>query len=76
MRPVVNGLQTEFAGEVDFVIYGAVNTDVTAGQLADEHRVTTVPTMMIVSPEGREIGRFEGAIDAPTMRTFIEKGLN
>ncbi len=75
MRPVVNGLQSEYAGKVEFVVYGAVNTDAVGGQFADEHRVTTIPAMMIVAPDGTEFGRIDGAADAATLRTLIEKGL-
>lgn len=75
MRPVVNGLQSEYAGKIDFVVYGAVNTDAVGGRAADEHRVTTIPSMMIVAPDGTELGRIEGATDAQALRAFIDKAL-
>ncbi|PKQ17122.1 MAG: hypothetical protein CVT67_01390 [Actinobacteria bacterium HGW-Actinobacteria-7] len=75
MRPVVNGLQSEYAGKVEFVIYGAVNTDESSAKIADDHRVTTLPSMIIVATNGTEIARLDGAADASTLRTFIDKGL-
>jgi thioredoxin-like negative regulator of GroEL len=75
MRPVVNGLQSEYAGKVEFVVYGAVNSDATGSQFADEHRVTTIPAVMIVAPDGTELGRIEGSTDAATLRALIDKSL-
>jgi thioredoxin-like negative regulator of GroEL len=75
LRPVVNGLQSEYAGKVEFVVYGAVNTDATSGQVADDHLVTTIPSMMIVAADGTEIGRIEGATDAATLRALIDKSI-
>jgi thioredoxin-like negative regulator of GroEL len=75
MRPVVNGLQSEYADKVDFVVYSAVNTDASSGEIADKHMVTTIPSMMIVAPDGSELDRIEGATDAATLRALIDKSL-
>ena len=72
MEPVVDGLQQEYAGRIDFQVFKDVNTDEAGSALAADHGVRAVPTMMLVSPEGTEIERWVGARSADELRSAFD----
>lgn len=60
MKPVVDGLQAQYQGRVDMLVYGDVNNDQKANAFAAGKGVSAVPTMMLVSPDGKELERWVG----------------
>lgn len=64
MKPVVDGLQAQYGGTIDFVIYANVNADEDVGAYAFEQRVFAAPTMMLAGPDGIELARWEGEVPA------------
>lgn len=75
MTPVVNGLRQKYGAEVDFFVYEAVDLDRRAGVFASEHRVTAVPTMMIVDRSGSEVRRFVGAQDEALLGASLDEAI-
>jgi hypothetical protein len=74
MEPVVDGLQQEFVGRMEFRIHKNVNDDAVGSKLASKHGVSAVPTMMLVSPSGTEIERWVGATSADELRRAFDAG--
>lgn len=70
---MVDGLQPQYAGKVDFVIYGDVNADRSIGGFAGAHGVEAVPTMVVVSPGGREVGRIVGGCGEAELRAELDR---
>ena len=62
MKPVVDGLQTSYSDELDFVVYANVNSDQGVSQFSMDQGVQYVPTMMLVSADGVELSRWVGAV--------------
>ena len=75
MKPVVDRLQTEYADRIDFYVYGEVNSDPAGSQLANDHGVTAIPTMMIVASDGTETSRIVGARPESEMRAQLDAAL-
>lgn len=72
MKPVVDGLQQEYAGRVAFEVYEDVDADDEGSGLAAAHGVRAVPTMMLVSPDGTEVERWVGARPADELRRAFD----
>lgn len=72
-QPVVDRVKPDYNGRVEFLVYSAVNSDQASGQFANEHGVTAIPTMMIVSADGTELGRHMGSIGEAELRAFVDK---
>lgn len=73
MKPVVDGLQQEYAGRITFAVYEDVDADAEGSALADAHGVSAVPTMMLVSPDGAEVERWVGARPADELRQAFDE---
>ncbi len=71
--PVVDGIKDDYEGIVDFAVYGEVNSDSSAGQLASQHGVSAIPTMVLVAPDGTEIDRLIGGTDEAGLRDFLRQ---
>ena len=72
MKPVVDGLAQEYSDRVDFVVYGNANASKEISEFTDTKGVYVVPTMMLVSPEGVEIARWEGAVLEGELRSALD----
>ena len=75
MEPVVDGLQPEYADSIEFVVYIDVNTDENVAIFAADQGVVSAPTMVLVSPEGTELGRWEGEIPESMLRASFDASL-
>ena len=75
MEPVVDGLQSEYSGRVNFVVYKDVEGDMTVNQFAMDQGVMVVPTMMLVSSEGAELQRWEGGVTEQVLSASFESNL-
>jgi len=72
---VVDRLEPEYEGRVEFKVFGEVNSDRASSELAGQHGVTAIPTMMIVAADGTEIDRHLGGIDEAGLREFVDQAL-
>jgi thioredoxin-like negative regulator of GroEL len=72
---VVDRLEPEYNGTVDFVVYGEVNSDSAAGQFASKHGVSAIPTMVVVDANGNELDRLIGGTDDAGLRDFIDEAV-
>ncbi|PKQ16834.1 MAG: hypothetical protein CVT67_03455 [Actinobacteria bacterium HGW-Actinobacteria-7] len=72
MKPLVEGLQKQYEGKVEFRLYN-VETDQAGVELADKMAVQYVPTFVFVNTDGvvskQTVGaldetQFKGALDA------------
>ncbi len=71
MKPVVNGLQQEYKGKVDFIL---INTDAASAnqrQTADQFGVTVVPTFVFVNADGTVAKKLVGELKADAMRAQL-----
>ncbi len=75
MEPVVDGLQSEYGGRVNFVVYKDVEGDMTVNQFAMDQGVMVVPTMMLVSSDGVELQRWEGGVAEQALTASFESNL-
>lgn len=75
MKPVVDRLQGQYADQIDFLVYPAVDQDSSAGSFANQHGVQAVPTMVLVTPDGTETERWVGAQPEQTLRARFEMAL-
>ena len=74
MKPVVDRLQGEYSGKVDFFVYGEVNSDPAASEVANQHGVTAIPTMMFVAADGSELDRIVGSRPESDLRARLDAG--
>lgn len=65
--PIFHAVQKDFKGKVRFT---TVDIDQNQ-QLAQQFRIEAVPTIIFLSPEGRELQRFTGAPDEATFRNAV-----
>lgn len=74
MRPIVNGLETEFTGKVTFLY-------VNAGDSANGTQAFRLlglaghPSYVLFRPGGTEVYRFVGIISADRLRSAIQQKL-
>ncbi len=71
MKPVFQKLQTEFEGKVDLV---TVDVDDNR-DLAERYNVTSIPTLVYISPSGKELYRTVGLQTESIIRADINKYL-
>ncbi len=76
MKPVVDGLQSEYAGRIDFQVFADVNSDRTGSVLARGQGVTAVPTMALVDPGGAELSRWVGLRPAADLKAEFDESLS
>lgn len=72
MKPVVDGLQKEYEGKVDFKLYN-VETDQAGVELANKMGITAVPTFVFVNSDGVQAGTKVGGGSAEEMRALLDK---
>ncbi len=73
MKPVVDGLQQEYKGKVDFI---RINTDKASAkeqQLADGFGVTVIPTFVFVNTDGSIATKVVGELKANAMRAQLDR---
>lgn len=75
MKPVVDGLQQQYAGKVDFVVYADLDSDAAAGAFASRQGVSAVPTTMLVAPDGTELRRWVGSQPAEALSAAMDQAL-
>lgn len=71
MKPVVDGLQQEYQGKVDFI---RINTDTATGEqqkIADQFGVTVIPTFVFLNSDGTVAKKVVGEIKADAMRAQL-----
>jgi len=73
MKPVVDRLANEFSGTVEFIVYADTSADPGAGELANEHGITAVPTMVLVTPDGTEVDRVVGSLPEADLRDKLSE---
>ncbi len=72
MKPVVDRLNGDYAGSVDFLVYADVNSDPEASEFASRQQVNAIPTMMLVSADGTEIARWVGGQSEVSLRQALD----
>jgi thioredoxin-like negative regulator of GroEL len=72
MKPVVDRLSREYAGKVDFVVYGDVNADQAVSRFSSTQGVRVVPTMVLVDSQGREAKRILGSVPEAELRQALD----
>jgi len=75
MKPVVDGLQSEYAGRIDFEVFADLNSDRAGSVLARGQGVTAVPTMALVAPGGAELSRWVGSQPAEELKAEFDESL-
>jgi thioredoxin-like negative regulator of GroEL len=73
MRPVVNGLQDDYTGRIEFQVFAQLDKEAAGNDLATQHGVSAVPTMMLVAPDGKEIRRWVGTQPRETISAAFEQ---
>lgn len=71
MKPVVDGLQKEYEGKVEFRLLN-VETDQEAVELANEMGVTAVPTFVFVNSNGIPAGTQVGGMSEADLRARLD----
>lgn len=69
LKPIFEDLKREYTGKVDFV---TINVD-SMPELAKKYGVESIPNMVFVSPEGKELYRSIGFREASQIRDDISK---
>jgi thioredoxin-related protein len=72
MRPVVDRLYETYGESVQFAVLNPNESD-EIGDIADEFRVTAVPTFVFVNSEGVEVNRTIGSASEETLAEIIEE---
>jgi len=75
MKPVVDGLETQYGDRIEFKVYAEADKDAAASEFAEDKDVRYVPTMMLVSPEGREMNRWVGEQAEPSLSAAFDAAL-
>ncbi len=70
MQPIVNGLETEFAGRIGFEQHDA-NTEKGKATMAT-YGLRAHPSYVIVAPDGKRLWSFMGQMSADALRTQIK----
>lgn len=69
---MVDRLQGEYAGKVDFVVYGDVNASSDISRYSQGQGVRYVPTMVVVDSQGAERRRIVGAVPESELRQALD----
>ena len=72
MVPVVNGLKSEYEGEVEFRLLN-VEKDAEGARLADSFGAQYVPTFVFVNADGTQSGQLVGTQSEDQMRKELDK---
>lgn len=68
MKPVVDRLEQQYAGSIDFTVYESASATPEIKSFTRLHGVEYVPTMMIVDADGVELDRFGSVTEAELKR--------
>ncbi len=71
MKPVVDRLQREYEGKVDFVLYD-IEKDDTGAELAEKWGLQFIPSFVFLNTDGTEVDRVIGAIPESTLRATLD----
>lgn len=72
LKPIFTQLKEEYAGKVDFI---TVNVD-SMPDLSNEYRISSIPALIYISSEGKEVYRSIGFQDASQIKADISKYLD
>ncbi len=67
LKPTIDALKEEYKGRVNVVVYDSWNTQVGA-QKAAEYNATTVPTLIFLDKDGKELYRMTGYQEYSTIK--------
>jgi thiol:disulfide interchange protein len=70
MQPIVNGLETEFRGQIAFERRNA-NTETGRATMAT-YGLRAHPSYVIVAPDGKQLWSFMGSMTADSLRTQLQ----
>jgi thioredoxin-like negative regulator of GroEL len=73
MKPVVDRLAATYKDKVDLYIYAEADKDTKAAAFATSQRISSVPTIVVVGSDGREIERFVGTTPERTVAAALDK---
>jgi hypothetical protein len=73
MKPVVDGLAQEYSDGIEFVVYTDTFASDEVIEFSESKGVYAYPTMVLVSPEGVELARWEGAAPEDELRVMLEE---
>jgi thioredoxin-like negative regulator of GroEL len=73
MKPVVDRLTATYKGKADLYIYAEADKDYTASTFATQQGINSVPTIVVVGPDGREIERFVGTTPEQTVARALDR---
>lgn len=71
LKPIFSQLKEEYAGKVDFI---TVNVD-SLPDLSNEYQISSIPALIYLSPDGKEVYRSIGYQDAAQIKSDISKYL-
>lgn len=72
LKPIFTQLKEEYAGKVDFI---TVNVD-SMPDLSNEYRISSIPALIYISSEGKEVYRSIGFQNASQIKADISKYLD
>ncbi len=71
MKPVVDGLEKQYKGKVEFRLINA-DTDPQAQSLSQKYGITAVPTFVFLNTDGTEATRLLGEQSENQMRKTLD----
>lgn len=71
MKPVVDGLEKQYKGKVEFRLINA-DTDPQAQSLSQKYGITAVPTFVFLNTDGTEATRLLGEQPENQMRKTLD----
>lgn len=71
MKPVVDGLQPEYEGDVEFRIIN-VETDPEGAALMQQFRAQYVPTFIFLSPDGQVVDQVIGEVEESVLQEKLD----
>jgi thioredoxin-like negative regulator of GroEL len=75
MAPIIQSLQSEYSGKVEFTVYPDIETDAAVRSFAAEKGVNRTPTTVVVSSAGRELQRWSEPATPAQLRSALDAAL-
>ena len=72
MKPVVDGLQQQYKGKVDFIRLNTDKLDSAQTQLANQYGVTVIPTFVFLNKDGSIAKKVVGEMKADALRAQLD----
>lgn len=72
LKPVFDSLKTKYAGQIDMV---SIDVD-SMENLASHYRISSIPCLIFIAPDGTEVYRMIGYHDASEIEAEISQHLN